>query len=442
MADTFTPNVGFVNQTEGGNDNTWGIKTDDNWELADDKLGDLTSITTTGGTTALTDDQQDVAAIKVSGTLVSNSEVVLDGRGGFWIVWNNTSGAFTVTFKVSGQTGVTVSQGVKTLIWCDGTDIRDGVSAFELLSDTSPQLGGNLDANGFDILVDDATGIKDDSGNELVRFQKTASAINQIDITNAAIAGSPRIDATGDDTNISLTLAGKGTGGVVAVFKSSLGLGILDSDSSHGLFFRTNSNLSVARQLTFTVGDADRTIQLDGNLTVSGAATLPAGTALVQANNLSDVANAATAFGNIKQAASDSATGAIEIAVQSEMKAASDTARAVTPGRQHFHPGHPKAGGMLVGTGTPAFAAGDYGMGAVTDNGTGNYDLAFDTAFNDTNYWGEMTGRGTSGDGPLVAGLNFNDTKTESVFEISCVNLNGTPRDPGEVGVTFWGDYG
>lgn len=53
--------------------------------------------------------------------------------------------------------------------------------------------------------------------------------------------------------------------------------------------------------------------------------------ALLSANNLSDVASAATAFGNIKQAASDTATGVVELATQAETEAKSDTARAVVP---------------------------------------------------------------------------------------------------------------
>ncbi len=53
--------------------------------------------------------------------------------------------------------------------------------------------------------------------------------------------------------------------------------------------------------------------------------------ALLASNNLSDVANAATAFGNIKQAATDTATGVVELATVSEAEAKTDTARAVTP---------------------------------------------------------------------------------------------------------------
>jgi hypothetical protein len=59
-------------------------------------------------------------------------------------------------------------------------------------------------------------------------------------------------------------------------------------------------------------------------------ATLAGGGDLLAANNLSDVADAATAFANIKQAASESATGAVELATTAEAAAGSDTSRAVT----------------------------------------------------------------------------------------------------------------
>lgn len=212
MADTLTPNLKLTNQTEGGNDSTWGIKVDDNFEQIDDKFGDTTEITTTGGTTSLTDEQELVMAVAVDGTLVSNAIIEFSGRGGEWFIKNATTGNFSLTAKVSGQTGVTIAQSTTTKVWCDGTDIHEGVPTAELSSDTSPQLSADLDTNGFSIQFDDATGIEDDSGNEQIRFQKTASAVNQIDVTNAATGNAPRLEATGDDTNIDLDLRAKGSG--------------------------------------------------------------------------------------------------------------------------------------------------------------------------------------------------------------------------------------
>jgi hypothetical protein len=75
----------------------------------------------------------------------------------------------------------------------------------DIVQDTSPQLGGMLDVNGQSI---------GDGTLELIKFVETGSAINEITITNAAAAGSPTISATGDDANIDLSFASKGTGQV------------------------------------------------------------------------------------------------------------------------------------------------------------------------------------------------------------------------------------
>ena len=57
--------------------------------------------------------------------------------------------------------------------------------------------------------------VYDQNDNELVKYTTTASAVNEITVTNAATGNDPSITATGDDTNIDLNLAGKGTGQVL-----------------------------------------------------------------------------------------------------------------------------------------------------------------------------------------------------------------------------------
>jgi hypothetical protein len=88
------------------------------------------------------------------------------------------------------------------------------VSGGSIVADTTPQLGGNLDTNSHNILIDDAHFIGDENGNEQVIFQTTASAVNQFDVTNAATGNPPKLSATGDDSNIDFDLEAKGTGHV------------------------------------------------------------------------------------------------------------------------------------------------------------------------------------------------------------------------------------
>lgn len=59
------------------------------------------------------------------------------------------------------------------------------------------------------------TALDDTNGNELIKLSPTTSAVNEVTLANAATGGRPVISASGDDTNISLELRGKGTGGVL-----------------------------------------------------------------------------------------------------------------------------------------------------------------------------------------------------------------------------------
>lgn len=71
--------------------------------------------------------------------------------------------------------------------------------------------GGSL---GY-LVKDNVMGDFDANGNEVIKKASVASAINEITVTNAAISTGPSIAATGGDTNIPITLKGKGTGAVI-----------------------------------------------------------------------------------------------------------------------------------------------------------------------------------------------------------------------------------
>ena len=87
-------------------------------------------------------------------------------------------------------------------------------AATDVVGDTTPQLGGNLDTNSFNIQFDDAHGIHDDSDNEQLVFQKTSSAVNYLEITNQATGSNPSLSANGSDTNVGLEFSTKGTGAI------------------------------------------------------------------------------------------------------------------------------------------------------------------------------------------------------------------------------------
>jgi hypothetical protein len=64
------------------------------------------------------------------------------------------------------------------------------------------------------LLLIQAVQLEDDSNNEYIKFSKTASAVNEITVANAATSGAPNVSVTGSDTNIDLNLTAKGIGRV------------------------------------------------------------------------------------------------------------------------------------------------------------------------------------------------------------------------------------
>ena len=158
-----------------------------------------------------------------TGTVVVNTDLDVDNINinGNAITSTDTNGDITITPNGDGKI---VLDGLNFPI-ADGTAGHflktdgSGQLSFaevdtDLSGDSSPQLGGMLDVNG------NAIG---DGTLELIKFSETASAVNEITVTNAATGGHPLIQASGDDTNINLKLDGKGTGVVNVVDDLTVG---------------------------------------------------------------------------------------------------------------------------------------------------------------------------------------------------------------------------
>lgn len=94
---------------------------------------------------------------------------------------------------------------------------------------------------------------------------------------------------------------------------------------------------------------------------------------------------AANAFNALKQAASDTATGVVELATAAEVATGTDTARVPSVATMGSHQGMAKAWVNFNGTGTPAIAA-SFNVSSITDNGTGDYTINFTSALADANF--------------------------------------------------------
>ena len=284
MASTYTP-LGVELQATGENAGTWGTKTNTNLQLIEQITGGYIQKSIAGGaqTTALAVSDGSLNAelahrmIEFTGTITGNQIVTipLDVQT-FYILKNSTSGAYTVQFKYASGSGSTFTFSAtnkKTAIVQATADDSTNPNRVEIqtggdvVDDTSPQLGGDLDTNSFNIAFDDAHGINDENGNEQIIFQTTSSAVNQFDITNAATGNAPSLSATGGDSNIDVAIVPKGTG------ETKIGTGAaaatLTSSGAYDLVLDTNSGTNSG---TITITDG-----ANGNITAT-----PNGTGLVE----------------------------------------------------------------------------------------------------------------------------------------------------------------
>ena len=258
MASTYTP-LGVELQATGENAGTWGTKTNTNLLIIEQISGGYIAKSIAGGaqTTALSVSDGSTGAelshrmIEFTGTITGNQIVTIPiDVQTFYFLRNSTSGAYTVQFKYATGSGdsFTFSATDKgdAIVFATANDstnpdidtIALGIS--NIVEDTTPQLGGDLDTNSHNIAFDDAHGINDENGNEQIVFQTTASAVNQIDITNAATSNAPSIQATGGDSNVDLKIGPKGTGNIEILGATNPGAIQLNCEAnSHGIILQS-----------------------------------------------------------------------------------------------------------------------------------------------------------------------------------------------------------
>ena len=170
MASTYTP-LGIEKMATGENAGTWGTKTNANLDLIEQVLGGYKAVSIAGGaqTTALTvadgalTGTAQARMIEFTGTITGNQIVTIPlDIENFYILKNTTSGAYTVQFKYASGSGdtftfATTNKGTAILFATanDGTnpDIIQIQTGGDVVDDTSPQLGGNLDTNDQQIIT-------------------------------------------------------------------------------------------------------------------------------------------------------------------------------------------------------------------------------------------------------------------------------------------------
>jgi cytoskeletal protein CcmA (bactofilin family) len=164
MASTYTANTGIEKIGSGEQAGTWGTTTNVNFDIIDDSLNGVLSLTISGNTTLTTSDgaisNGHHRVLLLGGTPSSAFNLTIDPNNQQkWYLVKNSTGQ-SCTIKQGGGSGTTVvmATGTAAIIYADGTGANANVGniSTDVLGDTSPQLGGNLDVNGKLIKFGDA----------------------------------------------------------------------------------------------------------------------------------------------------------------------------------------------------------------------------------------------------------------------------------------------
>lgn len=262
-----------------------------------------------------------------------------------------------------------------------------GTGIADLVDDTTPQLGGQLDVNG------NAIG---DGTLELLTFTEDASAVNHVNIENEATGSGPIIRSAGDDTNIDLNIEAKGSG----VINLNDTVTVIDDIQHAG---DTNNKIAFATDTQdFQTGGSSRLDISDSGVRLGGA------------NSRVTTILDEDAMG------SDSATA---LATQQSIKAYVDA----NSSRQLFHLQHQETAGTDGGTLTASTwtkrAQSGGNLTSITNEISGASVASAVITLPAGTYWAEIN---AMQGGPDASVIRLRNTTDSTNLLVSMASTNGT----------------
>jgi hypothetical protein len=130
MPSDYTPSLRLVLPVTGELDGTWGdVVNEGITELVDNAIAGRVAVahndsanyflTVNDGIT----DESRYMVLNITGTLTAARNVVCPAVSKLFVVENNTTGGFDITFKTNSGTGVTIPAGQRAFVLCDGTNV-------------------------------------------------------------------------------------------------------------------------------------------------------------------------------------------------------------------------------------------------------------------------------------------------------------------------------
>ena len=263
MASTYTANTGIQKIASGEQAGTWGTTTNTNFDIIDDALNGVLSIAVSGETTLTTSDgslsngHHKVILLTDNVSSAFNLIIAPNDVQKWYFINNNTDQIATVKQGGGSGTTVAIGAGASAIVYADGTGSNANVATVstDVLGDSSPQLGGNLDVNGKLIKFGDAgTAGTDDT----LEFGASDDMQLYHDGTNSFIANKTgALKIATETSGIAVTIGHTTSETTIADNATITGTGSVGGDLTLG------GNIVAAGAITLDCG-ADITLDADG----------------------------------------------------------------------------------------------------------------------------------------------------------------------------------
>ena len=302
MPSTYSTNLALELIGTGDQAGTWGNTTNTNLgTLVEQAIsGYVTQAITDGADTVITipPGATGVArnmSIECTGTLTAARNLIVPTNKKLYFIYNNTTGGFAVTVKVSGQTGVSVPSGAKLALVCNGTDVVVATnnlaysSSLPLATGVTGTLAlanggtGQITANAaFNALAPSQTS----ASGKYLKSDGTNTSWDAIDISTADISGV-------------LALANGGTGSSTASgARTNLGLGTIATQNASAVTI-TGGSITGITDLAIADGGTGASTAADArtNLGLGTIATQNSNSVTITGGSITGITDLAIADG-------------------------------------------------------------------------------------------------------------------------------------------------
>lgn len=154
MPSSYTTSLRLVLPVTGELTGTWGDTVNAGLtELVEDAIAGTSAITMTDANKTLStaneaaDEARQMFIVLSGGSLTATRDVICPAVSKLYFVQNNTTGGQSIRFKTAAGTGITIPNGARAMLYCDGTNVTTAAGLAPLpAAGTSTEMLQNLGA--------------------------------------------------------------------------------------------------------------------------------------------------------------------------------------------------------------------------------------------------------------------------------------------------------